>query len=307
MNRRYYMAFSVTLFVLLAATSALNAAVTSHTIRKGESLTSIAAEFYGDREHFREIALYNRISDPSLIRPGHKIKLPYSRMVTLGKGESLSMIAKKEWGNAKLYPILTAANGLRSPEAVPAGTRLVIPVMVPYTMKKGESLAGVADDFYGNPKSYTSIALASGISNPSRVAPGTKLRVPLVLKKSATGSTKKAAVSAKAAPSSEKVKSRPKKERPVSPNKNLTKAGKAYRQGDYGKTRDLVNKALPDLRGTERAEALRLLASCQYAFGDRKGATASLRESYILEPGYKPQAAMVNPELMELHRKAKSK
>ncbi|TNF48260.1 LysM peptidoglycan-binding domain-containing protein, partial [bacterium] len=258
MTRRLYMGSSLVLLALLTVTSTLHATVTSHTVQKGESLTSIAAKFYGDREHFREIALYNDITDPRLIRPGQRIKLPYSRMVTLGRGESLSMVAKKEWGNAKLYPILAAANGLRSPEAVSAGTRLVVPVMVPYKLKRGESLSEVAEDFYGNPKAYTSIALASGISNPGRVAPGTKLRVPLVLKRSTSGSSKKAAVSSAAAPRTKKAKSRSKEERPVSLNKNLARAGKAYRGGDYGKARDLVNQALPDLRGTERAEALRL-------------------------------------------------
>jgi LysM repeat protein len=307
MTRRLYIGFSLVLVSFLTVTSTLDAAERSHTVQKGESLTSIAAKFYGDREHFREITLYNRISDPSLIRPGQRIKLPYSTMVTLGKGESLSMVAKREWGNAKLYPILAAANGLRSPEAVPAGTRLVVPVMVPYTLKRGESLSEVADNFYGNPKAYTSIALASGVSDPGRVSPGTKLKVPLVLKRSTSGSTKKTAVSGKATPSPETAKSRSKKERPATPNKGLARAGEAYRGGDYGKARDLVSQALPDLRGTERAEALRLLASCQYAFGDRKKALASLRESYILEPGYEPQPAMVNPDLMELHKQAKSK
>ncbi len=307
MTYRLYTGCALVLVTLLMVASSLDAAVTSYTVQKGESLTSIAAKFYGNREHFREIALYNRISDPSLIRPGQRITLPYSEMLTLGRGESLSMITKKEWGNAKLYPILAAANGLRSPEAVPAGTRLVVPVMIPYTLKRGESLSEVADDFYGNPKAYTSIALASGISNPGRVSPGTKLSVPLVLKRSTSSSTKKTGVSGKTTPSPKTVKSRPKKERPVSPDKNLARAEKAYRDGDYSKSRELVSQALPDLRGTEKAEALRLLASCQYAFGDRKEALVSLRESYKLEPGYVPQPAMVNPDLMKLHMRAKSK
>ena len=293
MTHRLFTGFALVLVTLLTVASNLDAAVTSYTVQKGESLTSIAAKFYGNREHFREITLYNRISDPSLIRPGQRIMLPYSKMTTLGRGESLSIIAKKEWGNAKLYPILAAANGLRSPEAVPAGTRLVVPVMIPYTLKRGESLSEVADDFYGNPKAYTSIALASGISNPGRVSPGTKLRVPLVLKRSTS--------------SPKTVKSRPKKERPVSPDKNLARAEKAFREGDYSKSRDLISQALPDLRGTEKAEAFRLLASCQYAFGDRKEALVSLRQSYKLEPGYVPQPAMVNPDLMELHKRAKGK
>ena len=122
MTRHLYLGISTALFVFLAVISSVNASVTNYTIHKGDSLTSIAAKFYGNRENFREIALYNGIGDPGLIRPGQRIKLPYSKMTTLGKGESLSMMAKKEWGNAKLYPILAAANGLRSPEAVPAGS-----------------------------------------------------------------------------------------------------------------------------------------------------------------------------------------
>jgi len=127
------------------------------------------------------------------------------------------------------------------------------------------------------------------------------------LKRSASKATTKAPPSPKAKPRPETVKSRSKEERPVSSDRRLVLATEAYREGDYAKARDLLGKAMPDLRGTERAEALRLQASCRYAFGDRKGAMASLRESYVLEPGYEPQSAMVNPDLMEMHMKAKGK
>ncbi|NOY87006.1 MAG: LysM peptidoglycan-binding domain-containing protein [Deltaproteobacteria bacterium] len=291
-SRQFIRSLPFTLGVMLiisAFPSSLYAASIQHTIAKGESLAGIALEFYGNRSNFREIALFNRIENPALVRPTMKIRLPFSELVTMREGESISMLAKKEWGNPKLFPILAAANGIRNPQSVPVGTRLRIPVMVPYTLGGGESLSTVARDFYGNPKAYTSIALASGISHPDRVPVGTALRIPLILIRSSAGGGAKA------------VGVRPGK-RTFS---GLKEAQGAYRRGEFEKARDLIERRLSVLRGKDRAKALRLLASCYYAFGEREKVIRTLKESYALDPGFVPDPAMVNPDMITLYVKAK--
>lgn len=283
----------VAMFILSVFPPSPHAASIRHTVAKGESLAGIALKFYGDRSHFREIALYNGIENPALVRPSMKIRLPFSEMVTMQRGESISVLAKKAWGNPKLFPILAVANGIRNPQSVSAGTRLRIPVMVPYKLGRGESLSTVAKNFYGNPKAYTSIALASGISRPDRVPVGTALRIPLILIRSSGRRNAGIAVAHPGSRIAKVAASGPKE------------AQRAFRRGEFEKARDLMESGLPMLRGKDRAKTLRLLASCYYAFGERKKAIMALRESYVLDPGFVPDPAMVNPEMMALYGKAR--
>ncbi len=304
MNRRStrQSMFRTTVFFLsvcLAVIGQAEAGVVNHTVRSGESLSAITRDFYGDKELFGIIALYNGIPDATTIQPGSIVRLPYSELITVGPGESLSLIAKRVWKNARFYTVLAEVNDITRPEAVPAGTRIRIPVMVPYRLGKGESLSTVARDFYGNPGKFPAIAVASGIDDPARVSVGTGLKVPLVLVKTARATQ----------PPPQKTK--PKRtSQPRTPDKAglvLKQASEAYRQGEYAQARDLLSNSLMSMSLSDKPAALRLLASCHLAFGDRERALDALREAHRLEPGYRPQPAMVNPELMELYEQAMGK
>lgn len=48
----------------------------THVVRRGETLSSIAAREYGDPGQWRVIAASNGISDPMSIRPGQRLGLP---------------------------------------------------------------------------------------------------------------------------------------------------------------------------------------------------------------------------------------
>jgi LysM repeat protein len=47
-----------------------------HVVRKGESLSKIAARYYGDANRFGEIAKANKIRNPNLIYPGQRLRIP---------------------------------------------------------------------------------------------------------------------------------------------------------------------------------------------------------------------------------------
>lgn len=50
----------------------------TYVVRKGDSLSKIAKEFYGDAKRWKKIFEANRdiISNPDLIRPGQKLVIP---------------------------------------------------------------------------------------------------------------------------------------------------------------------------------------------------------------------------------------
>jgi Flp pilus assembly protein TadD len=84
----------------------------------------------------------------------------------------------------------------------------------------------------------------------------------------------------------------------------LGQAETAFRSGQYGEAWTMGNNAAKGLSGKEKARALRLLAAGQYAFGRMDDALADLKAAHKLDPNFKPDPAYVNPEMMELYRKA---
>ncbi|GGL05939.1 BON domain-containing protein [Deinococcus radiotolerans] len=49
---------------------------TVYTVKAGDSLSAIAEKYYGDASQYKKIAHYNNISNPDLIHPGDRIRIP---------------------------------------------------------------------------------------------------------------------------------------------------------------------------------------------------------------------------------------
>jgi nucleoid-associated protein YgaU len=47
-----------------------------------------------------------------------------------------------------------------------------------YVVKSGDNLSDISKSFYGSPNEYTKIAQANNISNPDKIQPGQKIRIP---------------------------------------------------------------------------------------------------------------------------------
>jgi len=275
-------------------------------VGSGESLSLICQEVYGDKDLYTLVALYNGKKDPTKISLGETLRLPYSETITLRSGESLSMLAKRAWGVPKMYPVLAWANGVQDAAKIPVGTRLAVPVLVPYILKKGESISSVAGVFYGNPRVYQVIINASRIEDPTRVPAGTVLKIPYVMprpivKKAPVRTVRKPAPKPAPKPVVKKTGPDRKTKKALS---LLEKAESAFKWGRYGDAWTIGNDASGNLMGKDKAKALRLMASCQYAFGKPDEALDDLRRAHELDPGFKPDPAYVNPEMMALYRKA---
>ncbi len=300
---RSLLALALLAAAILWAGEDLRAGEVKRKVGQGESISLICGEVYGEKGLYEVVALYNGKTDPTMVRPGEVLRLPWSDTVTLRKGESLSSLAKRVWGDAKMYPVLAWANGIEDPARVPAGTRLKVPVLVPYRLKRGESVSAAAGRFYGDPKQYGPIVTASGLEDPGKVPAGASLRVPYLLP---------APVVKKAAAPRPAPRPAPPQKPPVPPPDTrllkaldrLARGEAAFRKGDYGDGWTLGHEAAGDLEGKDRARAYRLTAAAQHAFGKPEAALEDLVKAHELEPDFKPDPAYVNPEMMELYKKA---
>jgi nucleoid-associated protein YgaU len=48
----------------------------TYTVKSGDTLSKIAKRFYGDANHYHQIAAANSIDNPDLIKVGQEVKLP---------------------------------------------------------------------------------------------------------------------------------------------------------------------------------------------------------------------------------------
>ncbi len=166
----------------------------SYTIKRGDTLSGIAARF---GLNWRTLASINEISNPDRITPGQQIKLGLCedsggdddgddpdgecRVYTVKKGDTLSGIAARYGLN---WRTLASINGISNPNRIYPGQRIKLDDCAGpgeevedcqvYTVKKGDTLSGIAARFGLN---WRTLASINGISNPNRIYPGQRIKL----------------------------------------------------------------------------------------------------------------------------------
>lgn len=128
-----------------------------YRVAEGDSLSKIAAEFYGDRSLWQTLAEFNkdRLPNPNVLRAGLVLRIP-DRAVLLG-GEA-------------------SPPGVRDPlSPAPVETART------HVVRDGETLSQIAAATLGSSKRWRELVAANTdrISDPDRVRPGTELRIPV--------------------------------------------------------------------------------------------------------------------------------
>ncbi|HRP63423.1 MAG TPA: LysM peptidoglycan-binding domain-containing protein [Phycisphaerales bacterium] len=132
--------------------------VVFHNVQRGESLSSIAMQYYGDRALAADLAKFNNIANPDTIRVDHRLRIPplsqlrpgaappqpaggsnaaprqpeqpaRAQTYTVQAGDSLSEISQKLLGTSRRWRDIYELNKdvIRDPDNVPVGTTLRIP------------------------------------------------------------------------------------------------------------------------------------------------------------------------------------
>ncbi|UNB54051.1 alpha/beta hydrolase-fold protein [Mycolicibacterium sp. YH-1] len=93
-------------------------------------------------------------------------------------GETLSALALRFYGDARLYPLIATASGIANPDVLAVGQRLVFPDFTRYTAVAGDTLSALAVRFYGDAELDRLIASASGIAVSAVINVGQPLIIP---------------------------------------------------------------------------------------------------------------------------------
>ncbi len=170
------------------------ASAASVTVRPGDTLGAIAAR-HGTS--IGALARANGVADPDLVRAGARLTLPGSGGAagvaapagggyTVRSGDTLGGIAAR---HGTSVGALARANGIRDPNVLAVGRRLVVPgggggtvttgsgggASGGYTVRPGDTLGAIAAR-HGT--TVAALAALNGISDPNRLAVGRTLSVP---------------------------------------------------------------------------------------------------------------------------------
>jgi LysM repeat protein len=248
-----------------------------HTVSSGETLGFIAHLYYGDQARAGFLQGINGKTS-SVIRPGEKLRVPYSEVHTVRRGDTWSKLSKRYLGDAMLYPVLADLNDTVSARALRIGEKLRIPAVLGHELKRGETLAILAERFYGDARKGRLLAQFNGVDDPRRLPIGASLRIPSLSLPLAPAEEEPAPTRAKRQTSPEPSGTAPEPPEPVVQTTSrlngfaseLNAAASALRSGQFGAARRQLESLLEPIsrEGTPAArdEHRLLLASIWVAY-----------------------------------------
>lgn len=142
-----------------------------YTVKEGDTLFTIAENYYKDGFKFEEIAKENKLTDVNAITVGQVLEIP--------KLEAIAQVPSPE--AEVLPPSPTVVTETPEPPATGGGETTVWGEKITsdtYTVVEGDWLSTIAARTYGDIMTYTKIAEANNISNPDLIFPGQVLKLP---------------------------------------------------------------------------------------------------------------------------------
>ncbi len=159
----------------------------SYTVKKGDTIKTIAKKYFGANSKWKLIYQVNQDVIPSSLKlkTGTKLVIPVPvvcRIYTVKSGDTLEKLAKKFYGKSSKWKKIYNANKnkVSASKKLKKGTSLFIPAMT-YTVKKGDDIKSVAKKYYGAKSEWRQIYDANKDLIPSskKLKAGTTLVLPV--------------------------------------------------------------------------------------------------------------------------------
>jgi len=131
-----------------------------YTVKKGDSVSSIARDQLGSMDYTDEIVTLNKLKSPDAIEVGQELILP-------GKADAEPVVT----GTEEKGEVVEA-------EPEKAMTGKVTITGATYTVVKGDYLVDIARRAYGDESMYRKIMTANGIRNANWIEAGMVLKLP---------------------------------------------------------------------------------------------------------------------------------
>ena len=134
-------------------------------IKPGQTLAVLALEYFGDRKKYKQFLRYNVITDINSVKPGDMIRVPVLPSAELRDQDFQS-----------------AASALDSESSPNITHRRVSGVTEIITVQAGQTLADLAQKYFGDRKNYKRFLEYNDIGDLNTIKAGDQLQVPILAK-----------------------------------------------------------------------------------------------------------------------------
>ncbi len=304
------------LILVISLGGIAGAKVALYTAKNGDTVESVAAEYYGNRSLAPFILEANGLHDPKL-KPGSKVRIPTAYHYRVHHGDTLEGLAQKFLDDKRRAPFLASFSGLGSGknDKLREGQDLLIPFQHVHVAQAPESLQSVARAFYSDPSKAKMLGDYNFRASPM-LARGDKLLIPIahvriraVRLEMAKAKETSSAVAPKApvptAPSQEAQKRE--EELAAHVASQLTQVESKYNEGSYQDVPSALDKMLTEEDPSEAqlAEIFRLKAFAYVALGLDELAVQAFREVLARKPDEKFDEATVSPKIRAAFERAR--
>lgn len=290
---------AVLVLALRAPVRAQDTGTVLYKVRPNDSLSLIAAEFYGDRNKAIFIMVANKMEHPRKLRPGERLKVPVSRLLITSPGDTFESLAKSLLGDARRGKYLARFNNLDEGSSLASGTEISIPFTVTHTARSTESIASITAAYFGDAKNA---ALISGYNflDKNAIDKGERVTIPIFNVR-----LQASKLPALDADSRKRVnEQRRARERAATA---IPAARQAWREGDFAGVRDALAEAeseLDYLDALQAAEAGVLLGATHVASNDNKLALVAFKRVLQRLPAHQLDAFHFSPKVLAVWKEA---
>ena len=103
--------------------------ITRYPVKKGDTLGTLAHQFLGDQRRHKFLAMINHFKSTQALTIGSIIVIPFHIPHVVKKGESLTVIANRYFGDPNKFHLIKSYNFIDDPRAIDPGMEILIPIV----------------------------------------------------------------------------------------------------------------------------------------------------------------------------------
>lgn len=102
--------------------------IIQYTVKRGDTLATIAHRFLGDQRRYQVLASINHLDSPQSLTIGSTIKIPFDILHIVKRGESLTTIANLYYGDPDKFNLIASYNFITDPRTIKPESEILIPI-----------------------------------------------------------------------------------------------------------------------------------------------------------------------------------
>lgn len=168
------------LWLIVAAPAEAQPRSLVHTVRRGDTLASIAERYYADPRRENILVAENGLTDQggTAIMVGLRLTIPFASHHRVAGGESWAALAEHYYGDADRASVLMDANDATPGELPDPGAEILVPYPLRHVVTQGETLTRIATRYYGSRRQARQLMRLNGL-RANRVPRGQLILIPL--------------------------------------------------------------------------------------------------------------------------------